>query len=117
VEQERCTFGDRPGAQCAEAFIHYPHPPTVPVQQEFAQQCPLDLTEWHNFAIEWTPDHIKGFIDGDEWFHFENGGNQDRSNIQDAPFPMHQTIQLDNFFGDDLQEAVFEVDWIRIYEL
>jgi hypothetical protein len=28
---------------------------------------------------------------------------------------MHQTIQLDNFFGGDMQSAVYEVDWLRIY--
>jgi hypothetical protein len=30
---------------------------------------------------------------------------------------MHQTIQLDNFYGDDLQSAVYEVDWARVYAL
>jgi hypothetical protein len=30
---------------------------------------------------------------------------------------MHQTIQLDNFHGDDPQSAVYEVDWARGYDL
>ncbi|MEU9051321.1 glycoside hydrolase family 16 protein [Streptomyces sp. NPDC048384] len=105
-----------PGEQCAEAFLHYPHPEGVPVQQEFAQKCGVDLTQWHNVAVEWTPDHVRGFIDGEEWFRFADGANDDRDCMQCAP-SMHQTIQLDNFHGGDLQSAVYEVDWARVYDL
>ncbi|MGP4084923.1 glycoside hydrolase family 16 protein [Streptomyces sp. KR55] len=105
-----------PGESCAEAFLHYPHPEGVPVQQEFVQKCGVDLSQWHNVAIEWTPDHLRGFIDGEEWFRFADGANADRDCIQCAP-SMHQTIQLDNFHGDDLQSAVYEVDWARVYDL
>ncbi|OAH15434.1 glycoside hydrolase family 16 protein [Streptomyces jeddahensis] len=105
-----------PGEQCAEAFLHYPHPEGVPVQQEFAQKCGVDLSQWHNVAIEWTPDHVRGFIDGEEWFRFSGGATEDRDCIQCAP-SMHQIIQLDNFHGDDLQSAVYEVDWARVYDL
>jgi hypothetical protein len=106
-----------PGEECAGAFIHYPHPGD-PVQQEHAEKCGVDLTQWHNFGFEWTPDHVKGFIDGEEWFTFSGGESGDRSCIQCAPGPMAQTIQLDNFNGDSgNQEAIFEVDWARVYEV
>jgi len=59
---------------------------------------------------------VKGFIDGEEWFSFSDGANDVRDCIQCAP-SMHQTIQLDNFYGDDLQSAVYEVDWARVYAL
>ncbi|HEX2132781.1 MAG TPA: glycoside hydrolase family 16 protein [Actinophytocola sp.] len=105
-----------PGEDCAEAFIHYPHDADAPVQQEHAEKCGVDLTQWHNVGIEWTPDHVKGFIDGEEWFSFSGGANDVRECIQCAP-SMHQTIQLDNFYGDDMQSAVYEVDWARVYTL
>lgn len=106
-----------PGEQCAEAFIHYPHG-RGSIQQEFVREsdCGAPLTEWHNVAIEWTPDHIKGFIDGAEWFSFSGGAQGNRRNIQDMPSG-HLTIQLDNFFGGDMQPATYEVDWVRIYDL
>lgn len=103
-----------PGADCVEAFVHYPHAGSAPVQQEFAQRCGVDLTQWHNVAVEWTPDHVKGFVDGEEWFTFSGGANDVRQCIQCAP-AMHQTIQLDNFFGGDMQPAVYEIDWLRTY--
>ncbi|WP_070196201.1 glycoside hydrolase family 16 protein [Streptomyces oceani] len=105
-----------PGEKCAEAFLHYPHAEDVPVQQEFARKCGVDLSRWHNVAIEWTPDHLRGFLDGEEWFRFSGGANADRDCLQCAP-AMHQTIQLDNFHGEDLQSAVYEVDWARVYTL
>jgi hypothetical protein len=103
-----------PGEDCAEAFLHYPHDEDADVQQEFVRKCGVDLSEWHNVAVEWTPDHLKGFIDGEEWFSFSGGENDVRDCIQCAP-SMHQTIQLDNFYGDDMQSAVYEIDWARVY--
>ncbi|WP_165906215.1 glycoside hydrolase family 16 protein [Streptomyces sp. Z26] len=105
-----------PGERCAEAFLHYPHSEEVPVQQEFARRCGVDLTQWHDIGVEWTPDHVRGFVDGEEWFRFAGGANADRDCLQCAP-SMHQTIQLDNFHGDALQGAVYEVDRARVYAL
>lgn len=98
-----------PGQQCAEAFLHYPN--HQPKRQEFAQRCGVDLTQWHNFALEWAPGRLVGFIDGVEWFRFTANG------IANAPGPMHLTIQLDAFAPNSLRPAVFDVDWARIYRV
>ncbi|TCK26879.1 family 16 glycosylhydrolase [Pseudonocardia endophytica] len=106
-----------PGQDCAESFIHYPHDPGA-VQQEFAKEkkCGAPLTQWHNVAFEWTPDHVRGYIDGKQWFDYSGGAGGSRRNIQDMPAG-HLTIQLDNFFGGNMQPATYEVDWVRIYKL
>ncbi|MEU0189470.1 hypothetical protein ABZ250_06365 [Streptomyces afghaniensis] len=52
----------------------------------------------------------------EEWFRFSGGANADRDCIQCAP-SMHRTIQLDNFHGDGLQSAVYEVDRARVFDL
>ena len=31
-----------------------------------------DFTQWHNFAVEWTPDHIIGYLDGVEFYRNED---------------------------------------------
>jgi hypothetical protein len=98
-----------PGEPCAEAFLHYPN--HQPKRQEFVRKCAVDLSQWHNFGFEWAPSHVKGYIDGVEWFTYSSGC------IQCAPGPMHQTIQLDNFFGDSMQPAHFDVDWARVYAI
>ncbi|MEV5965913.1 glycoside hydrolase family 16 protein [Kribbella sp. NPDC051952] len=104
-----------PGEDCAGAFLHYPHNPG-PVQQEHAEEtnCGTPLSDWHNIAFEWTADHVAGFVDGREWFRFSGGASGSRQCIQCMPSG-HQAIQLDNFFGDNLTPATYEVDWYREY--
>jgi hypothetical protein len=103
-----------PDAQCLGAWLHYPDSPSD--EKEHQELCPVDMTEWHNFAFEWTPEGVVGYIDGEEWFRMSDGANDERGNIQDMPSG-HLNIQLDNFTGDGgLNPAVFEVDWVRVYE-
>jgi beta-glucanase (GH16 family) len=77
-----------------------------------------DFTQWHTFAVEWTPDHIAGYVDGEQVY---------RTDHSDAnpPGPMHFAMQQDiGPYGDDWIPApdastpakcTFEVDWVRIY--
>jgi F5/8 type C domain-containing protein/glycosyl hydrolase family 16 len=103
-----------PDAQCLGAWMHYPQSPDDEKEQH--EQCGVDMTEWHNFAFEWTPEAVVGYVDGEEWFRMADGANDERGNIQDMPSG-HLNIQLDNFEGDSgLNPAVFEVDWVRVYE-
>lgn len=95
------------GDRCAEAFLHYPN--HQPRRQEHAEKCGVDLTRWHNYGFEWTTKGLVGYLDGAEWFRFGRDG------IQNAPGPMHLTVQLDNFHGRGMQKAYFDVDWARVY--
>jgi hypothetical protein len=107
-----------PGEDCANAFIHYPHP-NMPVEQEFLDEkdCGAPLSEWHNIAFEWTPDHVRGYIDGKEWYTLKDGdGPGGRSKIQGMPSGK-LTIQFDNFYGGGMREASYEIDWVRMYTL
>ncbi|AUH45140.1 hypothetical protein CXR04_25600 [Streptomyces sp. CMB-StM0423] len=102
-----------PDAQCLSAFLHYPESPSD--EKEYRELCPVDMTEWHNFAFEWTPDALVGYVDGAEWFRLADGANSDRGDIQKMPLG-NLVIQLDNFTGDSgLRPAVYEVDWVRTY--
>ena len=77
-----------------------------------------DFTQWHTFAVEWTPEHIVGYVDGEEVY---------RNDDADAapPGPMHLALQQDvGPYGDDWipardastpETCTFEVDWVRIY--
>lgn len=107
----------KPGDDCAEVFAHYPHNPGR-VQQEHAveKNCGAPLSEWHNIAFEWTPQFIRGFVDGKEFYRFSGGATSTRKAIQAMPSG-HATIQLDNFFGSGMTPATFDVDWMRIYKL
>ncbi|GAA2109906.1 chondroitinase-B domain-containing protein [Streptomyces synnematoformans] len=102
-----------PDAQCLGAWLHYPQSPSD--KKVHRELCPVDMTEWHNFAFEWTPEALVGYVDGEEWFRLADGADSERGDIQSMPLG-NLVIQLDNFTGDSgLREAVFEVDWVRTY--
>ncbi|ANY06580.1 glycoside hydrolase family 16 protein [Pseudonocardia sp. HH130630-07] len=86
-------------------FLHY----GASNSQEHAKKD-LDITQWHNYAVEWTPDAIIGYIDGVEWFRSTDQQTQ-------PPGPMHATIQLDYFpDGGSPQPSEMQVSWMRQYQ-
>jgi beta-glucanase (GH16 family) len=77
-----------------------------------------DFTGWHNYAIEWLPDHVAAFIDGQQVFRTD-----DPAKIPTRP--MHLAIQQDvGPTADGWTPALdpttppqvrMQVDWVRIY--
>ena len=98
-----------PQRRATEIFIHYGEDNST-VQGE----VPTDGTQWHNWAVEWTPDYIAAYLDGREWY---------RTTEREVfpPRAMHLAIQLDWFpeQGDrnDVQESQMIVDWVKQYPL
>lgn len=106
-----------PGTDTADAYMHFPHPGTEVVQQRHFEKAGVNTGEWHNFALEKTPDYLRGFIDGEIWFTTSGGANDVRRDIQDMPAG-HLCIQLDNFNGSSgNRPGRIEVDWARVYTL
>jgi hypothetical protein len=100
----------------AGANMHYPHPTAPPVQQEQFTDSSKQIADYHNYAIDWQPTGITGYIDGVQWYHVSGGaGPAGRSNIQAMPSG-HLTVQLDNFGGSPHRPANMDVDWVRIYD-
>jgi licheninase len=76
-----------------------------------------DFTQWHNYAVEWTADHVAGFVDGQEVFR-----TTERSQI--PPRPMHLAVQQDIGPYDNWipprdattpPQVSFQIDWVRLY--
>jgi beta-glucanase (GH16 family) len=88
------------------AFIH--HPTSSGTVQDQYTSATMDLTQWHDYAVEWTPTAINGYIDGVKWFSDSKPGSQ-------PPVAMHQTIQLDNNDGTHEMPATMDVDWFHLY--
>ena len=73
----------------------------------------IDATQWHNWAVEWTPKGITTYVDGKPWWHTDNTAAL-------PPGPMHLCIQLDWFpqKGDGaVKPSQMQVDWVRQYPL
>jgi hypothetical protein len=95
-----------PSRQQTDIFIHYGED-----NSQVNGKVEIDGTEWHNWAVEWTPKGITAFVDGEEWYR-----TTDTSIL--PPGPMHLCIQLDWFpEGDTPKESTMQVDWVRQYAL
>ena len=104
VDFVEATDGDR---QSVNSFLHYGRN-----NNQTQNTIAIDATQWHNWAVEWTPDHVIGYVDGHEWYRIEEKDHL-------PPRPMHLCIQLDWFpedgNGGKVQPSEMQVDWIKQY--
>ncbi|WP_308196888.1 glycoside hydrolase family 16 protein [Sinomonas terrae] len=89
-------------------FLHYGCASGV---QTYATK-PIDLTQWHNYAVQVCPSGVTGYIDGQTWFKDTDPAHQPGQS-------MHQTLQLDWFpiAGQTTKPATMNVDWVRDYSI
>ncbi|WP_245233904.1 glycoside hydrolase family 16 protein [Mycobacterium sp. PS03-16] len=92
-----------PARQFVEGWLHY-----GPDDRREGSVVAIDATQWHSWAVEWTPEAIVYFVDGRPWWRTTNTAHF-------PPRPMHLCIQLDNFGGDSSQGGQLMVDWARQY--
>ena len=80
-------------------------------------------TAFHVFSIEWTPKSIQAFIDGKQYFYFENSGR----GYEEWPFDKKQHLLINLAVGgnwggqkgvdDSIFPNKFVVDYVRVYGL
>lgn len=96
-----------PSRQNTDMFLHYGAD-----NSQLHGDVRIDATQWHDWAVEWTPDHITAFVDGKQWWTTD-----DTSAL--PPGPMHLTVQLDWFpeGKGQVKASEMQVDWVRQYPL
>jgi hypothetical protein len=85
-------------------FVHY-----RPFKQDFLA-VPLDLAQWHTFAVEVGPGHVTWFVDGTVRATVTRPQAVPRT-------PMSLNVQLDAYAPGDLVPARLQVDWARYWAL
>ena len=69
----------------------------------------IDATQWHNWAVEWTPTRVTTYVDGTKWFETTDPAMVPKD-------PMHLCVQLDYFgTGAPVTPSSMQVDWVRQY--
>ena len=85
-----------------------------PPDSSFGSEVERDATQWTAWAVEWTPERITTYADGEEWY------STDRSELF-PPRPMNMTMQLDWFPPDGGGPAesgsAMHMDWSRQWAL
>jgi hypothetical protein len=94
-----------PSRQNTQMFLHYGQD-----NQQVQGSVDIDATQWHDWAVEWTPTGVTAYVDGKEWWSTK------QVDIL-PPGPMHLCIQLDNFSGGNMKKTTMEVDWVKEYKL
>lgn len=81
-------------------------------------------SDFHLYAVEWTENHIRGFVDGKMHFEFPNDkkGNKDTWPF-DVPFYLKLNLAWGGNWGgaqgvdESALPALYEIDYVRVYQI
>jgi len=80
-------------------------------------------SEFHIYAVDWTEDHIRAFVDGKQYFEFLNDKKGDKLTWPfDVPFYLKLNLAWGGFWGgaqgvdESILPAIYEVDYVRVYQ-
>ncbi len=96
---------------------------SIGTQQTAEKLIPTAQTDFHVYALEWTEDFIKGYIDGECYFTFNNdkAGNKDTWPF-DVPFYLKLNLAWGGNWGgaqgidESALPATYEIDYVRVFQ-
>lgn len=100
-------YAENLGDRSVMNFFYHPNQTQTPSASKA-----LDVTQFHNYAVEWLPgtngqDIVRGYVDGVKWFE---------DTTHHITGTVSSTLQLD-WFPDSTADggAQYLVDWTRVY--
>lgn len=92
-------------------------------QKTATKTIPNAEKEFHIYAVEWTADYVKAFVDGVEYFRFDNDKKEQKETWPfDAPFYLKLNLAWGGNWGgqqgvdESVLPAVYEIDYVRVYQ-
>ena len=80
-------------------------------------------SDFHIYAVEWTKDYIRGFVDGKQYFEFKNDNAGKNSTWPfNAPFYLKLNLAWGGNWGgaqgvdESILPATYEIDYVRVYQ-
>lgn len=84
---------------------------------------PTATSEFHTYAVEWTPDYMKFYFDGKLHFTFKNDGKGDKNTWPfNAPFYLKLNLAWGGNWGgamgidESCLPATYEIDYVRVFQ-
>ena len=81
-------------------------------------------TDYHVYAVDWTPNKIDFFVDEERYFTFENDGEGNAETWPyDQPHYLILNLAIGGFWGgqkgidDEIFPQRYEIDYVRYYEI
>lgn len=84
---------------------------------------PTAITAFHVYRLDWTPDFLRGFIDGKKVFEFANEGTGFMAWPFDKRFHVLLNLAIGGDWGgkegvdDKMFPTTMQVDYVRVYKL
>lgn len=101
-----------------KAYNHVAH-----TEKTATQEIKNAETEFHVYGLEWTPDYITGYVDGQPYFTFKNDGKGNKETWPfNAPFYLKLNLAIGGNWGGSkgidpaVCPAVYEIDYVRVYQ-
>ncbi|MCL1938137.1 MAG: family 16 glycosylhydrolase [Candidatus Azobacteroides sp.] len=80
-------------------------------------------SDFHVYAVEWTQDYIRGFVDGKQYFEFLNDNTENKNTWPfNAPFYLKLNLAWGGDWGgaqgvdESALPATYEIDYVRVYQ-
>ena len=88
-------------------------------QKTHKQYVANAATEYHVYALEWTAEEMRFYVDGKQHLQFKNDGKGYNSWPFDAPFYLKFNLAWGGNMGGTVNEgqlpATYEVDYVRVF--
>ncbi len=104
-----------------KAYYH-----AINTQKTAAKKIATVMDEFHIYALEWTPEYIKTYVDGVELFHYNPDDYPKGRNADTWPFNKPFQLKLNLAWGGDwggmygvdeaCLPATYEIDYVRVYQ-
>lgn len=117
MEHVGYEMGKVHGTIHTEAYNH-----SIGTQKGGSVEVENVASQFHVYAIDWTEDEIIWYVDGDEYYRFENPNKTYKEWPFDKRFHLILNIAIGGTWGGaqgidpDLEEATMEIDYVRVYK-
>ncbi len=105
-----------------QAYYH-----AIGTQKTAAKKISTVMDEFHTYALEWTPEYIKTYVDGVLLFHYNPDSYPKGRNEDTWPFNKPFQLKLNLAWGGDwggmygvdesCLPATFEIDYVRVFQI
>ena len=105
-----------------QAYYH-----AIGTQKTAAKKIATVMDEFHVYALEWTPEYIKTYVDGVQLFHYNPDNYSKGRNADTWPFNKPFQLKLNLAWGGDwggmygvdesCLPATFEIDYVRVFQI
>ena len=104
-----------------KAYYH-----AIGTQKTAARKVAGVMDEFHTYALEWTPEYIKTYVDGKQLFYYNPDDYSGGRNANTWPFNKPFELKLNLAWGGDwggmmgvdesCLPATYEIDYVRVFQ-